>query len=127
VRQAVQPADHFGVLLAGEVVVDGGGLARQADLGAHGGGVGADVDAADAGGARIWWQQGGQDADEGGLAGAVGTEQAVDAAPLDGQGEAVQRTDLAAEGLDEALGLDDGVVHEAPQLVYSQLYTSKLL
>src|SRR6266542_501787 len=72
--------------------------------------VGADVDAGDAGAAGIWLQQGGEHADEGGLAGAVGAEQAVDAARRDGKGEAVQRADLA-EDLDEPLGVDDGVVH----------------
>jgi len=112
-RQPVQPTDHLDVLAAGEVVVDGGGLARQADLGAHAGRVGADVDADDAGGAGVGWQQGGEDAEQGGLADAVGAEQAEDAAWLDGEGETVQRADLA-EGLDQALGLDDGVVHGSP-------------
>src|SRR6266545_2346353 len=111
-RLAGQAADHLDVLPAGEDLVDGGGLARQADAGAHAIGVGADVDARDAGAAGVGLEQGGEHADEGGLAGAVGAEQAVDAAGRDGEAEAVQRADLA-EVLGEPLDLDDRIVHGA--------------
>jgi hypothetical protein len=118
--QPIEPADHLDVLPAGEVVVNGGGLARQADPGAHARRVGAHVDAGDAGGARVRCQQGGEDPDESGLAGAVGAQQGMDGPGPHGQAQLVQRTDLAAVGLDQPLGLDDGVVHKrAPQLVYS--------
>ena len=48
----------------------------------------------------------------GGLAGAVGAEQAVDLAPVDGEVEAVDRGDLP-EGAGEAAGGDGGVVADS--------------
>ena len=81
-RQVVELADHLEVLEAGQVLVDRGVLAGEADLGAQGVGVAHDVEARDARAAAVGLQQRGQDAYRGGLAGAVGTEQAEDRAGL---------------------------------------------
>jgi hypothetical protein len=113
--QPVEPADQLDVFPAGEVVVDRGVLAGQADAGPHLLGMVADVDPGHAHPAPVGLQQGGQHPDEGGLAGPVGPEQPVDAAALHGQVEAVQRADrdLATEHLDQVLDLDDRVVHRS--------------
>ena len=60
----------------------------------------------DRGAAGVRLQQGGQDPDRGGLAGAVGSEDAEDGALARGEVNAVQRLG-GAETLLEALGLDD--------------------
>ena len=52
-RHVVELADHLEVLEAGQVLVDRGVLAGQPDLGAQRGGVLLDVEAGDAGGARV--------------------------------------------------------------------------
>ena len=69
--QIQQLADHHQVLGAGEVFVDRGVLAGQADGVANLLRLADDVVPADPGGAGVGLQQGGQDADGGGLAGAV--------------------------------------------------------
>jgi hypothetical protein len=83
-RQAVEAADQLDVFPAGEVIVDRGVLASQPDAGPHLLGMLADIDAGDAGAAGVGWEQGGQDADQGCLAGPVGAEQAVDTARFHG-------------------------------------------
>ncbi len=70
-RQVEQLADHDEVLHAGQVLVDRGVLPGQADRAAHLLGVADHVVAADPGRAGVGAQQRGQDADGGGLAGAV--------------------------------------------------------
>ena len=67
-----------------------------------------DVDARDRRAAGRGLEQRGEDADGGGLAGAVGPEQAVDGAVGDGEVDAVDGLDVA-EVLDEAVG-DDRVI-----------------
>src|SRR5690606_31280595 len=93
---------------AGEVFVERGVLAGEAHLGADRGGVGGDVVAEDARGARVGAQQGGQHPDGGGLPRAVGPEHAVDRPGRDGQVDAVDGLDLL-EVLDEPFGPDRGV------------------
>jgi hypothetical protein len=70
-----EPADQPKVLLAGQVGVDRRVLAGEADPEADGDGVADDVDAQHLGPAAIGPQDGRQDADDGGLPGAVGAEQ----------------------------------------------------
>jgi len=82
------------------VLVDRRVLAGQPNAGPHLLRMLADVDPGDARAAPIGRQQGGQHPDQGGLAGAVGPEQPVDAAALHGQVEAVQHQDLSLEHLD---------------------------
>ncbi len=67
-----------------------------------------DVVAEDASGAAVGTQQRREHADGGGLAGAVGSEDAVDGAGLDAEVDAVDRPVLA-EHLHEPLGLDGPV------------------
>ena len=94
------------VLAAGRVHVDAVLLADDADRVADAHGLGEHVVAGDAGAARVGGGEGGEDADGRGLARPVGAEQAEDGARLDLEVEAVERTDVARIGLDEAVGLD---------------------
>jgi hypothetical protein len=98
---------HADVLAPGEVLVDGGVLAGQADDLAHRLGFFHHVATQDGGPTAIGVQDGGQDAHGGRLAGAVGAEQAEDRALLDMQRHAVEGADVAArEDLDEVVRLD---------------------
>jgi hypothetical protein len=69
--QARQPAEELQVLPAGEVLVHGGGLARQRDLAAHRGRLLHDVLTEHGGASAVCPQQHGQDAHSRGLAGTV--------------------------------------------------------
>ena len=104
-RQPEQPAHEDEVLLAGEVLVHGRELPRQAHLAADRAGLPHDVVTQDrrATGGRL--EQRGEDADGGGLAGPVRPEQAVDASPVDAKIHAVQRAGRA-EVLDQSCRLD---------------------
>ena len=75
-----EPADEAEVLAAGEVLVDGGVLAGQADALAHRLRVLGHVDAEHGGPPGVGAQDRGEDAHGGRLAGTVGTEQAEDGA-----------------------------------------------
>ena len=77
---AVEPADHLEVLGPGQVLVDGGVLAREPDPAAHPVGVSQHVDARHLGAAAVGHQQRGQDPHRGRLARPVGAEQAEDGA-----------------------------------------------
>ena len=108
-RQLVQPAEHPQVLAPGQVLVDRGELAGQADDLAELVRLLDDVEAGHRRPPGVGLEQGGQDPDGGGLAGAVGPEQAEDGALGDGQVEAVESADLALAGLvdlDQAFGRD---------------------
>ncbi|AOW89547.1 hypothetical protein BC342_26840 [Streptomyces olivaceus] len=102
---AVQPGDELEVLPRGQPLVDGGVLAGQADAGPYGLRRVADVVPGDRGPAAVRAQQRGQDAHRGGLARAVGAEQAEDAARRGPQVDARQRP-AVAEAPGEALGHD---------------------
>jgi len=93
--QVEQPAEHAQVLPAGEDLVDGGELAGEADAPAHLARVAGDVEAGHLGAAAVEADERGQDAHGGGLAGAVGAEQAVDRALRYGQVEPVEGVFLA--------------------------------
>ena len=103
--QAEQPAEQDQVLAAGEVLVHGGELAREAHEPAHGVGLLDDVVPEHARRARIRAQERGEHADRRRLAGPVRTEHAVDGAGAHGEVHAVDG-ERVAEGLDEAVGLD---------------------
>ena len=96
-----------------EVLVHGGVLAGQADLRAQGLGVAHDVQAGDLGAPSVGQQQGGEDADPGRLAGAVGAEEPEDRPRRHLEVDALQRMH-GAEVLGERLGTDDRVGHGAP-------------
>ena len=93
--QVVEPPDHLEVLEAGEVLVDRRVLPGQADAGAQQRRVTHDVEPADLGAPAVGHEQGGQDADARGLAGAVGAEQPEHGAVWDRQVDAVERQHLA--------------------------------
>jgi hypothetical protein len=109
-RVTEQPREQDQVLAAGQVLVDRGELAGQAEEAAHGVGLGDDVVAEHARAAAVGEQQRGEHADGGGLAGAVGPEHAVDRLAGDGEVDAVDRAG-GAEGLAEARGLDGERAH----------------
>ena len=92
----IKASHHLQILAAGEDGVDGGGLAGEADDSAQAGLVAADVVPGDAGFAVVHVDEGGKDANEGGLAGAVGAEESEYGARLDVD---------AGEGQDVAVGL----------------------
>ena len=99
--QPVQPAHHVEVFVAGEVLVDCGVLARQADAGPDRARVGADVDPGHLRGPAVGFQQCGQDAHRGRLAGTVGAEQPEHRALGNGEVEAVEGPYFSV-GLDQA-------------------------
>ncbi len=96
------------VLAAGEQRVDRRELPGGTDHGTHSSGLAPYVEAGDADLAVTGGQQGGEDVDDGRLAGAVGPEERVDGALRDGQLDAVQHGVLAV-GLGESGDLDRGV------------------
>ena len=104
-RQVEQLADQHEVLHAGEVLVDRGVLAGQADRLADLARLAGDVETGDPGRAGVGLEQRRQDADRGGLAGAVGPEDAEHGAGAGRQVDAVEGLGRA-ESLDEALGFD---------------------
>ena len=85
------------VLAAGGVAVGAVLLADDADRVADAHRLGEHVEAGDAGAARVGAGERGEDPDGGGLAGAVGAEQAEDGARLDREVEAVERADVARD------------------------------
>ena len=108
--QVIEPAGHDQVLAAGEILIDRGGLAGQADHLAHGGGLAGHVVAGHPGLAGVGAHQGGQDPNGGGLAGAVGAEEPEHGAGWDGQVQVLQGVDLP-EGLAQPFGLDRQLAH----------------
>jgi hypothetical protein len=90
-RHPVEATDHLEVLAPGELAVDGGELAGQPNPPAHREGLANDVVAEHAGIAGRWLEQGGQDANERGLARPVGAEQPEDHPGRDVEGQAVER------------------------------------
>jgi len=103
----VQPADHLEVLEAGQVLVDGRVLAREADVRAQPRGFADDVEPRDAGRARVGPEQRREDADARRLAGAVRAEKPEDASGLDAQVDVAERLDVAVP-LAEPVRLDGG-------------------
>ena len=89
--EAQQPAEQDQVLAPGEVLVDGGELAGQADEAAHRVGLAHDVVPEHARRAGVRAQQRREHPDRRRLAGAVRAEHAVDRAAAHGQVDAVDR------------------------------------
>ena len=91
-----------------ERLVDRGVLAGETDAPPDGRGVGDDVVAEHGGAARVGTQQGGEDADGGGLARPVGTQEAEHRA---GPGDEVDAVEGGggAEALDQAFDADCSV------------------
>ena len=91
----VEPADQDEVLAPGQVAVDRGELAGQADDAAQRARVADDVVAGDGRPAAVRREERRQDPDRGRLAGAVRTEQPEDRAFLDAQVDPGQGVDVA--------------------------------
>ena len=107
--QVVQPTDHLEVEPGAHQPVDRGLLRGDADAPAHRGGVGDDVEAGDAWRApSVGVRERGEDADRGGLAGAVVAEQAEHGARRHVEVEVAQGPEVA-EALAEALGVHPGL------------------
>ena len=100
----VELADHLEVLEAGQVLVDRRVLAGQADLGAQRRGVAHDVEPGDARAAPVGLSSVARILHRGGLARAVGAEQAEHAARRRGEVHAAQRAHRAVRLLEP---LDD--------------------
>ena len=105
--QVREPPDEAEVLAAGEVAVDRGVLAGEADAGSDRVGPPGHVEAEDLGVAAVGREHGGQDPDGGRLAGAVGAEHAEDGAGRHLEVDAGQRLEVT-EALGEALDPDRG-------------------
>src|SRR5216683_367391 len=109
--ETVEAAEIFDEFLGGEAGVERGGGGKKADVGAHFFGMLDDVVAADEGGAVGGFQDGGEHAQGGGFAGAVGAEQAVDAAGLAAETDVIDGTDLAALFVVKAFGQATSLNH----------------
>src|SRR6266849_3897752 len=94
--KTVEAPEVFDELLGGEAGIKRGGGGKKADVGAHFLGMLDDVVAADEGGAVGGFQDGGEHAQGGGFAGAVGAEQAVDAAGLAAETDVMDGPDFSA-------------------------------
>ena len=107
-REVGEAADQPQVLAAGEVLVDGRVLPGQADARAHArSAVAHHVEAQHRGLARVGLEDGREDAHGGGLAGAVGPEQAEHGAGGHREVDAVEGDDVA-EALHESARLIAG-------------------
>jgi hypothetical protein len=115
-REAVKSRQQDEVLTAGQVLVDRGELPGQADPSADAMGLADDVVAEHDGATGIGTEQRREEPHHRRLAGAVGPEQAVDAATTDAEIDAPERLSRA-EGLDDARRLDgEGMLlrHKSP-------------
>jgi hypothetical protein len=103
--QAVQLAEVGDVLARGQALVHAARVGQHAQAAAHGFGVLAHIDAIDQHAALVRLHQGVEHAHGGGLAGAVGAEQAGDLAVVGGEADVIHGDDgrgllaLAGEGL----------------------------
>src|SRR5713101_4605126 len=102
--KTVEAPEVFDELLGGEAGIKRGGGGKKADVGAHFLGMLDDVAAADEGGAVGGFQDGGEHAQGGGFAGAVGAEQAVDAAGLAAETDVMDGPDFSALLVVKAFG-----------------------
>jgi hypothetical protein len=116
-----ETAHHPDVLAPGQVLVDGGVLAGQADDASHRVGFFDHVVAEDGGGAGVGSQNGGEDPHRRGLAGPVGPEQAENGAFFDVERDTIEGAHVAPrEDLDQIVGLDGvggRITHEKRNLV----------
>ena len=94
-RQAVDAAEELDVLVDGERLVEREALRHVANATLHAFGIATDVDAADQGRAGGGSQQAAQHADGGGLAGAVGAQEAEHLALLHRERQVVHRHEVA--------------------------------
>ena len=122
--QSVEAADHLEVEPAGEEAVDGGFLRGDADAAAHLIGLVDDVEAGHRPRALGGDGEGGEDADRGGLAGAVVAEQAEHGAGRHVEVEIAEGPEVVV-ALAEPLG-PDAVVRRDLRIVYQRVVHSTI-
>src|SRR6476646_697492 len=110
--EAIEAAEVFDKFLGGGPGIDRRNGGEETDVGADFFGVLDDVVAADGGGAVGGLEDGGEHAQRGGFAGAVGAEQAVNLAGLTLKADVIDGTDFAALLVLEALGQATSINHE---------------
>src|SRR5262249_17438734 len=116
----------------GHVVVEWRVLGQIADAAPDLGGLLEDVEAAHANGARGGRQEPGDDTEGGGLAGAVWTEEAEDLSRMGGEGEVLDRCEVAVpfaqvRDFDHVIPLDDGAARKIRgRYLASQLPKSRI-
>ena len=110
--QAVQPPEVFDRFPRRQPAVERGGGGEEADAGADFFGLVVDVEAGDPGGAVGGLEDGGEQAQRGGLAGAVRAQEAVDLRGLAAEADVVDGADfpalLVAENLGQVLRFNHG-------------------
>src|SRR5579859_685523 len=109
--EAIQAAEVFDKFLGGEPAIEGRGGGEETDVGADFFGMFDDVIAADGGGAVGGLENGGEHAERGGLAGTVGSEEAVYLAGLAGEADVIDGADFTALLILEALGQATSINH----------------
>ncbi len=107
-RDAIDAGDEFEILAHREIVVEAEALRHVADAGLDLGGIGADVVTETGAAAFVRREQPAQHADGGGLAGAIGSEEAEDGAAFDLHGEVAHHLP-PAERFGQAVHVDDDV------------------
>ncbi len=113
--EAVEPCEHHQVLMATEDLVDRRLLAAEPDPAAHLVGSPGHVGTGHTGHPGVSTQQRGQDANHGGLAGAIGPQQPADGSGGNGQVDSIKR-DRLSESFGQPVCLDRqcGVLHLVP-------------
>ena len=92
--EVIETANHFQVLRAREVLVDGGVLTRETNASSHQIRLFDDVDTVHAGGTRRWQEDRRENSDHGGLSRAVWSEEAKDLALGNMKGHVVEGSNL---------------------------------
>ena len=117
---AVDAGDEFQVLAHREILIEAEALRHVADVALDLVGLGADVVAEAGAVALVGREQPAQHADGGGLAGAVGPEEAVDRAALDLHGQVAHHR-AAVERLGQAVDVDGDVERAVCALISAPL------
>ena len=105
--EAADLGDEAEEFLDGHLGVGGGALGEIAELSFYGDGVDSDIDAIDGGGAGIRAKEAGDHLHRGGLAGAVGAEEAKDVTAVDTERDAIHGA-FGTVGFYEAFDFNHG-------------------
>lgn len=109
--EAIEAAEVFDHFLGGETGVESGGGGKKADIGTNFFRILDNVIAADGCGAASWLENGGEHAKRGGLASAIGAEQAVDLAGVTLKADVVDSANFTTLLVVEALGQASSINH----------------
>src|SRR6266487_5699682 len=110
--QAIEAAEVFDQFLSGEAGIEGRGGGEKTDAGTDFFGSLDDIVAADERGAVSGLKDGGEHAEGGGFAGAIGSEEAVNPARLAGETDVIDSADFTALFVPEALGQATSINHQ---------------